>query len=81
MDVTEQDLLEALQRALAENAPESAGFMTAVELEDALGWSQKRVSKALHLLAKQGKLQVQFVRRADITGRVQTPPGYRVKAL
>lgn len=76
--ITHDELLQALVDALQPQC-DGDGLMTARELEERLGWSQKRTYRALRQLRKAGRLQVIMVRRTRLDGNLQWAPGYRLK--
>ena len=75
LDITEGQLLEALQRAVTPDNPE--GAMTIEDLRGQLGWSYGRIRRELHRLKDEGKLDVLRVSRPDLTGRMLPRPAYR----
>jgi len=79
--LTEEQLLEALRRALVEQqeGEEPQGAMTTPDLREALGWGTDRVRRVLRQLKDEGVLEVVQVRRVDLAGRVFPRPGYRLK--
>lgn len=77
MDITEAELINALQAAMAA-APETEGFTTTPELAEVVGWSHQRVRDALRLLIEEQRVEMQWVKRRDIAGRLGRRPAYRL---
>ena len=79
-DMTESELLQALQDALeaaAENE-DADGALTVTELSDQLDWYREKVCKWLRSLNRQGRLECIKVRRPAIDGSIRVSPAYRV---
>ena len=76
IDVTENELLEALRAAVA--TPDRGDGLTTPELARALGWSEHRVRAALRRLRAQGAIQPVRVPRETLSGVTQLVPGYRL---
>lgn len=72
--ITEQDLIEAILAASA-TGPDAAG-LTAAELVDRSGMSEKWVRKRLRALKTAGRLAVGRAGRETIDGRVVRVPVY-----
>ena len=81
-DLTEGELLQALQAALQEaqqaEAEGADGALTARELTDVLGWYSGRVHRWLRTLKDQGKLEVIKVHREAVDGSSRVSPAYRL---
>ena len=60
--------------------PNRALGVTTQELCDTLGWSEKRVRKALGRLQRKGRLVVTYGKRTTIVGSQCLVPVYRVRA-
>ncbi len=80
MDVTESELIEALQRALQASEQSDGGALTARELGELLGWGERKINRGLHILDKQGRLEVVYVTRRRLDGAMGHPSAYRIKA-
>lgn len=68
------ELIQALEAALA--APETADGITTVDLVEATGWSERRVTRALWALKRAGKLGTREVYREALNGRLIRRPAY-----
>ena len=77
MQITQDDLLEALRAHMAQQLGGEEG-MTVSELSGKLSQSDERVRRNLKALLAQGKAQVVSVRRTDMAGRMMSVPGYRL---
>jgi hypothetical protein len=76
MDITTDDLMDAIRAALGNGAGDAR---TVQEICDACGWKPTKVRQELRALHRQGRLDVIRVNRPDLTGRSQSIPGYRMK--
>ncbi len=76
--VTENDLLAALEAALA-GTREPDGALTTQELAALTGWSTKTVCKALRALSNAGRLMVVKAYRPAVDDVVRYRPGYRLR--
>lgn len=77
MQVTQDDLLDALRSALGKHSDGEGS--TAVEMAATLGVTAAMVRKALHIFKAEGRLVAVSVLRLDLSGRQQRLPGYRIK--
>lgn len=78
--MTENELLEALYQALDKPVENNdpPGAMTRQELQESLGWSDKRILKELHRLNDEGRLESVMVSRETLTGIWRKIPAYRL---
>lgn len=77
IELTEQDLIEAVLQAQADQGP--AGALTIRDLVKRTGRTDTTIRTKLHELREAGRLEVLQVRRATLDGRVQPVPAYRLK--
>lgn len=77
IELTEQDLIEAILEAQAGEGP--AGALTVHDLVEKTGMWDGCIREKLRRLQAMGRLDVCKVRRATIDGRVQAVPAYRLK--
>lgn len=77
MNITQDDLLEALRDALG-GPPESEG-VTMADLCASTGYGNKALRRALVALAAQGRLEVGRSRRPTLDGRIAPVPCYRLR--
>jgi DNA-directed RNA polymerase specialized sigma24 family protein len=81
MDITENQLIEALREALEKGAERNGDGLTAPEISDAMGISEGLTHKLLHLMKRQGKLEIiRGIQRFDLVDRPYKTHGYRFKA-
>lgn len=78
MQITQDELLEALRHALQTSGPGEPG-VTVTELRDKLGKGEDVVRRRLKEMIAAGKCEVVRVRRQDMAGRDMLVPGYRFK--
>jgi DNA-binding transcriptional regulator PaaX len=79
IELTEQDLIEAILTAQAAAAGGDAGALTIRELVERTGLSTDRVRTKLHGLQNAGRLEVCRVLRMTLDERTQLVPAYRLK--
>ena len=79
MEVTEAELLKAVIEALSNESAPLADVLTTQELVVRTGRSAQAVRTAVKRLLEDGKLQVYFVRRPTIDGRMARVPAYGVR--
>ena len=77
MNITQDDLLEAIQAALG--PMDGEGASTVQDLVAKTGWGRTKVTATLGLLAKAGRLDVLRVRRPALDGRIASLPAYRLR--
>lgn len=77
MQLSENELLSALREAV-KVTKDTSGFCTREELQDALGWGKSATKDRLRQLHKAGRLEVGFRVAADITGRPNRVPTYKI---
>ena len=80
LDITENELIRALEEAQVETQQDRQGFMTTAEMSRALDWTYWRVKAQLHDLRDQGRLETRKVQYRDISGRVTRVPAYRLRS-
>ena len=80
LDITENELIQALAEAQPVMGGDRDGFLTTKEMVSVLGWSLWAVGAQLRELHKQGRLEVRKVKIIDISGRCIRVPAYRLKA-
>jgi hypothetical protein len=79
-DITENELVTALQNALLENIDNRPpGYRTREELQETLNMSEYRLLQRLRTLKKQGRLESLRVSVENITGSMGSRPAYRLK--
>lgn len=76
--MTESDLIKAIQAAAARQ-PENDGWMTAREIEGALGWTNRKVMKMLHELGAEGRLMSTRQKRLSVAMDMRPVPVYKIK--
>lgn len=79
MNISQDDLLDALQAAMTPTDSGSEGFHTVAELSANFGKPGDRIRKALQIIHTAGRLETRQVRRPAIDGRPIVVPAYRVK--
>lgn len=72
-------LPEALRKRLKFPKTSKDGLSTMREIADSLGLSVLRAKAMLHELHREGRLQAGRTYRADLSGRMQSVPGYSLK--
>ncbi len=77
MQITRDDIVEALRNAMQEVGPGEEG-MTVAELREKMGKGEEVVRRCIKALLAQGKAKVVTVRRTDMAGRITSVPGYRL---
>ena len=77
VDITTDELLEAIQAALGNTDTENAH--TVQDLCDRFGCGPTAVRQKLNTIAKQGRLEVVRMRRPSLDGRTSSVPAYRIK--
>ena len=78
MEITQDDIMKALEDALAVPTEGGAG-KTTQEIMAEKGMSEEKVRKGLRKLQQQGRLVVSTVIRPSISGRPQSIPAYSIK--
>lgn len=73
------ELVDALVEAMGTPTTTPDGFFTVRELARESGRREERVRRALQVLADEGRLEVQRVRRHALDGRLGVVPAYRVR--
>lgn len=76
--MTESDLIKAIQEAAARQ-PENDGWMTAREIADALGWTDRKVNVTLRSLGAEGRLMATRQKRMSIAMDMRPVPVYKIK--
>lgn len=76
--ITEQELIEALQKAVIDNPDGSPGGLTMAELAEACQHSENWVRVRLLRLKKAGNLRVVNVVRENLAGINQRVTAYRL---
>jgi hypothetical protein len=76
MNITSDDLMDALRAALGGQTGEGK---TVQEILADTNWGATKVRAELGRLHRAGRLEVVRVKRADLTGRMQSLPAYRMK--
>jgi DNA-binding transcriptional regulator PaaX len=76
VNVTTDDLMDALRAAMGDGTGDGR---TVQEICEASGWGATKVRAELGRLHRAGRLEVVRVKRADLTGRMQSLPAYRMK--
>lgn len=76
--VTTDDLLEALRAALSTTDDEHAH--TLAELCEKFNCGDSVVRRHLHMLKKEGRLEVVRTRRPSLVGIMTSVPAYRIKS-
>lgn len=76
IDVTQNELLEALRKALERDGPDDA--YTTTELSRALGWGVRKVRNALRPLIREGTVEPVRVQREALDDRTATVSAYRL---
>jgi Fic family protein len=79
LDITENELIQALAEAVLHIDEDRDGFLTAREMIRALGWAENRVKSQLRELHEQGLLESRKVPYRDIAGRITRVPAYRLR--
>lgn len=79
VNVSQDDLLDAIRKAMSPSHEAGEGFRTVRELTESTGKGEDRVRKALRLLQREGRLETRLVQRTAIDGRPQAVPAYRFK--
>lgn len=79
MNISQDDLLEALRAAMAPTEADGEGFRTVVELAGTTRKTDDRIRKALRILMGEGRLETRPVKRPGIDGRMIQVPAYRIK--
>ncbi len=79
--ITEAELIAAIEAAMVTvSVPDKERGVTTQELCDALGWSEKRVRKALRRLQLKDRLDTDWAGRPNLVGSVTYRPVYKLKA-
>ena len=80
IEITEAEILAALEGAVIEQAEGEAGYTTP-ELQKLTGWGARRVQETVRALILAGSWEAVKVRRFNVLkGHPLTVPGYRPKA-
>lgn len=79
IELTEQDLIEAVLEAQAARAEGAEGALTMRELIKQTGWGERRVQLRLDELKCGGRLDVVRVNREALDGRMVRVPAYRLR--
>lgn len=80
MNITESELLQAIQDAMQATPDNPSGALTREDLQDQLELSTYSVRKFLKQLHKAGKLEVVKVYRETIDGVKRPTPAYRIRS-
>ena len=80
IELTEQDLIEAILQAQAQGASgPAAGALTLRELQTQTGWGYDRVRMRMRQVHMEGRLESIRVMTTTIDGRMSTVPAYRLR--
>lgn len=77
MNITTDDLLDAIREALAQSGGEEGETVT--EMSVRTGLRDEYIRRGLKVLIAKGEWEAIRVRRPDISGRVSVVPAYRAK--
>ena len=78
MDITQDDIMRALEEALTVKEGGGEG-KTVRDMVEETGNGEERIRKGLKVLQHQGRLVVHQVTRTAINGRPQRVPAYSIK--
>lgn len=78
MNITENELLEALQNALT-SAPESQDGFTTKDVETALGVGSEKARRAMKALLASGRAETVRLMRPDMFGHSHATFGVRLR--
>lgn len=76
VEITEQDIHDALAASVAGNAPENA--RTLAEIQSMVAVGEKRLRRALGAIQAEGRLVVHKVMRRSLDGRPILVPAYTI---
>lgn len=77
-EITELDVVQAIQDALAEQKKELDGYYTRRELQELTGWGRDKVRNKLRQIQAIDRLEVAKKRVRNIAGTEQQIPAYRI---
>jgi hypothetical protein len=77
MNISQNEILEALQEAFRRAGPDDDRAVTSTELATALGMGGDRVRQGIKLLIREGVVEPVTTRRLNMTGCYQRVYGYR----
>ena len=80
LDISENELIQALAEAQIDLEQDREGFLTMREMVAALDWPKARITANLHALHSQGRIETRKVVVVDIAGRRTRVPAYRLRA-
>ena len=80
LDISENELIQALAEAQIDVEQDRDGFLTMREMLGALDWPKARITANLHALHSQGRIETRKVIMVDISGRRTRVPAYRLKS-
>ena len=80
MNITETELLDAIQEATKQASARPDGALTVAEMSDSMGLSRGAVRNRVVPLVRSGRMECVWVMVTDITGRFQRLPAYRLIA-
>lgn len=76
--ITQDDLLDALREAMRPQ-PNTMGAFTGCELAERLGCTAEKACKLIRRMLEAGEAVTVKFQKPDITGRIQTHVGYKLK--
>ena len=79
MNITESELLNELRLALSGSPERPEGYLTAVEIAEAMGNVPRTVTIMLSKLHARGEIECVFIARPAIDGRLRKSPAYRLR--
>lgn len=79
-EFTYDELVQALLAAESTDGGQNVETaLTTIEIQELLGWYEKKVLEGLRALSRAGRLECVWVRRINISGKTGSVPAYRLK--
>ena len=78
MDITHQELLEAMHEATLGTSSDDGNAKTIPEIQDLTGWGANKTRVAIKKLIAGGTAECVKIRRMNMTGGTSIVPAYRL---